>query len=100
MYCRRAAGQDRDLRQLVNPLKNLEKLKHFGVTVANYNCIHEDAVVSWNASCHVVHNRLSFRLLSKNANINIYKMLVVTYETKRPLERPGNVFLNRIKEIA
>jgi hypothetical protein len=61
------------------------KFKYLGTTVTNENWIYEEiksTLNSGNACCRSVQNRLYYRLLFKNVNINIYEpviFLVVLY---------------------
>jgi hypothetical protein len=75
------AGQKRDIKIANRLFKN----------VTNQNLIQEEInrrLGSGNACYHSVHNLLSFRLLSKNLKIRIYKtkiLPVVLYECETGL---------------
>jgi hypothetical protein len=56
--------------------KNVSQFKYLGTTVTNQNLIQEEikrGLSSVNASYHSVKSIISFRLLSKNLKIRIYK---------------------------
>jgi hypothetical protein len=78
-----------------------------GTTVINQSLIQEEIkwrLISGNACNHSVQNFLSFRLLSKNKEIRIYKTIIVpvvlyAYEIwslKRKEEHRLRVFKNRV----
>jgi hypothetical protein len=60
--------------------ENVSQFKYLGTTVTNRNLIQEEIMgrlISGNACYHLVQNLLSFRLLSKNIKIRIYKALIL-----------------------
>jgi hypothetical protein len=86
---------------------NVSQFKYLGTTVTNQNLIEMEIkrrLNSGNASYHLVQNRISFRLPSKNLKARIYKTLilpVVLYgcETWSPTLREEHklrVFENRV----
>jgi hypothetical protein len=73
-------GQNRDIKIANRSFENLPQFKYLGTTVKNQNLIREEIkrrLNSGNACYHSVQNLLSFRLLSKNLNIIIYKTTVL-----------------------
>jgi hypothetical protein len=58
----------------------VSQFKYLGTTVTNQNLIQEEIKTrlnSGNACYHSVQNLLSFRLLSKNVNVRIYKTVIL-----------------------
>jgi hypothetical protein len=58
----------------------MSQLKHLGTTVTDQNPFQEEIkrrLNSGNACYHSAQNRLSFRLLSKNLKIRIYKTIIL-----------------------
>jgi len=56
-----------------------QNFKYLGTTVTNRTCIYEEIksrLNSGNAGSHSVQSYLSFRLLSKNLNIKMYKTVI------------------------
>jgi hypothetical protein len=66
--------------------EDAEKFKYLGTTLTDHNWIHEEIksrLYSGNACYHFVKSLLSFRLLSRNVKVKIYKTIilpVVLYE--------------------
>jgi hypothetical protein len=79
-------GQNRDIKIANRSFENVSQFKYLEMTVTNQNLIQEEIkrrLNSGNACYHSVQNLLSFRLLSKNLKIRIYKtiiLLLVLYE--------------------
>jgi hypothetical protein len=79
-------GHNPDIRIANTSFENVSRFKYLGTTVTNKNLIPEKIkrrLNSGNACCHSVQNLLSFRPLSKNLKIRIYKTIilpVVLYE--------------------
>jgi hypothetical protein len=79
------AGQNHDINTANRCFENVAKSKYFGTTVTNQNLVQAEIkrrLNSGNACYHSVQNLLSFRLLSGNIKIRIYKtmiLLVVLY---------------------
>jgi hypothetical protein len=56
------------------------KIKYFGASLTDQNCIHEEIksrLNSRNVCFHAVQNLLSSRLLSGNAKIKLYKTIIL-----------------------
>jgi hypothetical protein len=79
------AGRTQRVRIDNSTFERVEEFKYLGTTLTNQNSIAEEIksrLRSGNACCHLVHNLLSSRLLSKNLKIKIYRtviLLVVLY---------------------
>jgi hypothetical protein len=76
---------NRDMKILNRSFENVSQFNYLGTTVTNQNLIQDEikrGLNSGNACYHSIQNILSFRLLSKNLKIRIYKsiiLLVVLY---------------------
>jgi hypothetical protein len=58
----------------------VEEFKYFGATLTNRNAIHEEMksrLKSGNACYHSVQKLLSSTLLSKNANVRVYRTIIL-----------------------
>jgi hypothetical protein len=64
-------GRNRDIQIANRAFENVSQFKYLGATVTNQRRLN-----SGNACCHYVQNLLSSRLLSKNIQIRIYKMII------------------------
>jgi hypothetical protein len=79
------AGHNHDMKIANRSFENVAQFKYLAMTVTNQNLIQEEIkrrLNSGNACYHSVQNILSSHLLSKNAEISIYKtiiLLVVLY---------------------
>jgi len=85
----------------------VEDFKYLGTTLTNQNSIAEEIksrLKSGNACCHWVQNLLSFRLISKNLKIKIYRNVILlfvlygceTWSLALREERKLRVFKNRV----
>jgi hypothetical protein len=99
--------QNRDIKIGNRSFENISQFKYLGTTVTNQNLIQEEIkrrLNSGNACYHSVQNLLSSRLLSENAKVRIYNIIilpVVLYgcETLSPTlseEHRLRVFENRV----
>jgi hypothetical protein len=73
------AGQSHDIKTGNRCFENVAQFKYLGTTETNENLIQEEIkrrLNSGNADYHSVQNLLSFRLLSKNKKIRIYKTII------------------------
>ena len=74
------AGRIHSVRIDNSTFERVEEFKYFGTTLTNQNSIAEEIksrLRSGNACYHSVQNLLSSRLLSKNLNINIYRIIIL-----------------------
>jgi hypothetical protein len=70
-------GRKRNIKIANRSFGNVSQFRYFGTTVTNKNFIQEEIkrrLNSGNACYHSGQNLLSFRLLSKNLKIRIYKI--------------------------
>jgi hypothetical protein len=73
------AVQNHAITTAARSFENVAQFKYLGTTVTNRNLIQEEikrALNSGNACYHSVQMLLSFRLLSKNIEIKIYKTII------------------------
>jgi hypothetical protein len=73
------AGQNREIKIGNRSFENVSQFKYLGTTVTNQNLVQEEIkkrLNSDNACYYSVQNLLSFRLLSKNLKVRIYKTIV------------------------
>jgi hypothetical protein len=73
-------GQNRDIKIANRSFENVSQLKYLATTVTNQNLIQEEVkrrLSSGNACYHSARNVLSFRLLSKNLKIRIYRSIIL-----------------------
>jgi hypothetical protein len=87
--------------------EKVEQFKYLGTTLTDQNCIQEETksrLKSGNACYHSVQNLLSFRWLSKNLKIKIYRIIILpavlyrckTWSLTLREERRLRVFENRV----
>jgi hypothetical protein len=80
MSCHQNAGRNNNVRTANRSFENVAQFKYLGTTVTNENLIQEEIkrrLNSGNACYHSFQNLLSFRLLSKNVKIRIYKTILL-----------------------
>jgi hypothetical protein len=86
MSCHSNSGQNQNIRIINELFENVPKFKYLGTTLTNQNDIHDEIKSRLNSgnACHYsVQNLLSYRVISKNLMIKIYKTVilpVVLYE--------------------
>jgi hypothetical protein len=74
------AGQRHSIKIVNRSFEDVEKIKYFGKTLTDQNCIHEEIksrLNSGNACYHSVQNLLSSRLMSRNVKVKIYKTIIL-----------------------
>jgi hypothetical protein len=74
------AGQNHDIKKANRSFENVAQFRHLGTTVTNHSLIQDEikrTLNSGNACYCSVQNLLSFRLLSKNVKIRIYKTIIL-----------------------
>jgi len=74
------AGQNNNLVIANKFYENMAKFKHMVKIVMNQNCIHEEvkSKINLGDGCyHSVQNVLSYRPLTKNLKIKIYKTIIL-----------------------
>jgi hypothetical protein len=80
LFCHQNAGQNHDIKIANRCFENVAPFRYLGTTVTNQNLIWEQIgkrLNSDNASYYSVQDLLSFRLLSKNIKIRVYKTLIL-----------------------
>jgi hypothetical protein len=74
------AGQRQSIKIGNRSFGSVAKLKYLGTRLTDQNCIHEEIksrLNSGNAYYHSVQSLLSFRLLSRNVKVKIYKTIIL-----------------------
>ena len=86
----RNAGRGHSVKIDNTSIERVEEFKYLGTTITDQNSIQEEIksrLKLGNACYHSVQNLLSFRLLSKNLKIKIYRTIilpVVLYRCMKP----------------
>jgi ribosomal protein S2 len=73
-------GQNHDIKIANRCFENVAQPRYLGTTITNQNLIQEEIkrrLNAGNACYHSVQNLLSYRLLSKNVKIRIYKTIIL-----------------------
>jgi hypothetical protein len=107
LYRHQNIGQNRDIKIGNRLFGNVSLFKYSWTTVTNQNLIQEEIkrrLNSGNACYHSVQSLPSYRLLSKNLKIRIYKMIILpvvlygceTWSLTLREERELRVFENRV----
>jgi hypothetical protein len=74
------AGHNHNIKIDNKSFERVEEFRYFETTLTNQNSIHEEikSRLKWGNACyHSVQNLLSFRLLSKNTKIRVYRTVVL-----------------------
>jgi hypothetical protein len=73
-------GQTHSTKIANRSFEDVAKFKHFGTSLTDENCMHEEVksrLNSGNACYHSVQSLLSSRLLSRNVKVKIYKIIIL-----------------------
>jgi hypothetical protein len=73
-------GQRQSIKTGNSSFAGVAKFKYLGTTLTDQNCMNEEIknrINSGNACYHSVQSLLSFRLLSRNAKVKIYKTIIL-----------------------
>jgi hypothetical protein len=74
------AGQRQIIKTGNSSFAGVAKFKYLGTTLTDQNCMNEEIknrINSGNACYHSVQSLLSFRLLSRNVKVKIYKTIIL-----------------------
>jgi len=104
------AGRSHNVKTDNSSFASVEEFKYLGTTITNQNSIQEETkrrLRSGNACYHSMQNLLSFRLLSSNKKIKIYRTIILpvvfyvceTWSLTLREERRPRVFEKRVLRI-
>jgi hypothetical protein len=80
MSCYKKAGQVHNIIIMNRSFEDVAMFKYLGLTLTDQDCIYEEIksrLNSGNACYHAVQSVLSFRLLSRNVKVKIYKTIIM-----------------------